>query len=278
MHIGFSFVPRFRGARPLELLPEFVTRFTLIELLVVIAIIAILASMLLPALNQARERGKSAKCLGNVKQIGAGISMYTADTGYFMPAYGVYGMGTKPALLWIGERFSGGKIDMRRGLLAPYLGGNVTAMICPSWTGAVDVEELAQGAGYGLSVYGIGSQEYFMVDGQKRGSGWKDGRAKNPSRTVALADVVNTGGLSLTEGQSFLYSHFQVADGVETATVSKHSDNMHFRHGGRAAVLWADFHASSEAMGYCKDLSEEFFSINRIGNIGTKDNELYDPF
>lgn len=64
-------------------------RFTLVELLVVISIIAVLAAMLLPALNKARSKAQAIQCVSNLKNIGLCLQNYTGSYNDFIPWGGI---------------------------------------------------------------------------------------------------------------------------------------------------------------------------------------------
>ena len=96
-------------------------KFTLIELLVVIAIIAILAGMLLPALQQARRKGKFITCVNNFGTIGKAYVQYCDDNKNMVMPYWNGGVWSKSTKWWVGEllHYSPGNTA---GMLAPYLG------------------------------------------------------------------------------------------------------------------------------------------------------------
>ena len=81
IQLGFQISPKRRGF----LATRCREGFTLIELLVVLAIIGILASLLLPAVSKAAERGRMAKCTSNVRQMALALTMYVDDQGYYPP-------------------------------------------------------------------------------------------------------------------------------------------------------------------------------------------------
>lgn len=182
--------------------------FTLIELLIVIAIIAILAAMLLPALNQARERARAISCLNNLKSLGNACSMYVSDFDF----YPWNGSGIKPSWTHALAPYCGIKLNSLNMFDTDQ---SVPLLKCPSDTEPMHTTIQSLGGKGGISYTGNQSIMRRGPSGGKEDTvGIKASLIKNASRKIFLMD--GRYNISCT-----YYSYNHAA----------------YRHGGRYVVL-----------------------------------------
>ena len=191
------------------------TGFTLIELLVVISIIAILASMLLPALSRARDMATRSNCAGQLKQIGSATFLYTSDFNETFP------------WLYDGEYCWFELVDGNKALyqthVVPSSGylNNTATWVCPSedkkWTG-FHTNTLSYGINFRYLGFG----------------------GSSPPRTTKITKIFNPSGTIMEADSRSTFSFSSARYGVEPSSIW--TWNVSTRHSGGSNMVFVDGH------------------------------------
>lgn len=237
--------------------------FTLVELLVVIGIIALILSLMLPALTSVREEGRRVKCLSNLRQMTIAAHTYAATyhgsypiAYYFQqtPTFVAYewdftttkdasGIRIEPGLLWEGK-------------------GALAIQQCPSFEGnANSLADPFTGYNYNVSFIGHGANELIVKP-------VKISDVRNPSRCALFGD-----GQYASGANKFMRSPFgAIGDNFPFRS----SGTQGFRHRGQTNVSFCDGHAESRGQRYTNTYSGEQAKIIPGTGFLSADNSMYD--
>ena len=208
--------------------------FTLVELLVVISIIAILAALLLPSLNKARDKSRTITCTGNIKQIGSYLSLYVLDNSDFYPHPLLKNNAGTNNNLW-------NEAIMVSYAKAPVVAGEIPSSIweksvfkCPGLPKSISSGTYVH---YGYNYYYLGTSRKNIANYAPwlpQNITCKPSLIDNPSKMLAVIDSVDT-----TTGNGYYF--VQDAYGSGTQFVDpRHDSSKNYN------IVWADGHASTQ--------------------------------